>query len=217
MLHRPNLDVLELSTEALYKRFDRRTVLRDVSLKAHGGMIFGITGANGSGKSTLLGILAGLLTPSAGLVRCLVNSKELPPEDRYNALGFVAPYLALYEEFSPMELLRITAQMRGVLFTPTMENHAHHLLERVRLSGREHDDIRTFSSGMKQRVKYALALLHSPPILMVDEPMTNLDPSGMTIIEELILQHKTAGGLVVMATNDARDIALCDAVHHVGG
>jgi heme exporter protein A len=207
---------LELSTEALSKRFDRRTVLRDVSLQAHSGMIFGITGANGSGKSTLLGILAGLITPSAGSVRCIVNSQELAPEERYNSLGFVAPYLTLYEEFSPMELLQLTAQMRGFVFTQDLKQYAWHLLEQVRLSGREHDDIRTFSSGMKQRVKYALALLHSPPMLMLDEPMTNLDLSGMNIVEELVLQHKTAGGLVVIATNDARDIALCDAVYHVG-
>ncbi len=199
---------LEFHITNVCKRFDRREVLRDVHFNLNNGSITGIIGSNGSGKSTLVKILASLLSPTSGTVRLSVDGKTIDAEQRPQYIGFVAPYLALYEEFSPMELLTITAKMRGQTFDVEF---ALHLLKTVRLAGRHNDEIRGFSSGMKQRMKYALALLHRPPIFIFDEPMTNLDAEGMATVELIIREHKQQGGIVVLATNDERDIMLCDA------
>jgi heme exporter protein A len=136
-----------------------------------------------------------------------VGGKNVPNEERVQLIGFVAPYLTLYEEFTPLELMRHTAAMRGNTFEAA---YADELLRIVRLYERRHDDLRSFSSGMKQRAKYALALLHRPPILLFDEPMTNLDTEGMTTVEQCISTQRNAGGIVIIATNDERDKRLCD-------
>jgi heme exporter protein A len=199
---------IHLAADGITKRFDRRVVLHNVSFTAQSGSLLGITGHNGAGKSTLMKILAGVLSPTSGSVTCVVDDTPLDDEARPQQMGFVAPYLALYEEFSPLELMHHVVAMRGLPFDAAF---AETLLHVVGLHERRHDDIRSFSSGMKQRAKYALALVHRPPILLLDEPMTNLDASGISVVERCIAEQRSTGGIVLLATNDERDIALCDS------
>ncbi len=117
-------------------------------------------------------------------------------------VGLVAPYLQLYEEFSAMENLQLAASLRGL----RAESGAHEvLLRRVALEPKRTDPVHGFSSGMKQRLKYALALAHHPRILVLDEPMSNLDADGMATVRSIMAEHRTRGILVV-ATNDLTDI-----------
>ena len=143
-----------------------------------------IAGRNGSGKSTLVKIICGVLTPSAGTVT--VSADDAGDQFAVKArIGLVAPYLEVYEEFSAMENLHLSMTLRG--FTPD-DDRARSLLERVALDPQRTDPVRGFSSGMKQRLKYAMALIHRPPVLILDEPMSNLDADGIAIV-----RHPDAG------------------------
>jgi heme exporter protein A len=114
----------------------------------------------------------------------------------------VAPYLQMYEEFSAMENLRLASQLRGL----PVDVRAHEdLLTRMTLDPRRGDPVHGFSSGMKQRLKYAAALAHQPRILVLDEPTSNLDASGVAIVKSIMQEQRTRGILVV-ATNDLADI-----------
>ena len=191
------------------QKFQRRTVFSGVSLAVRNGDSLGITGRNGSGKSTLVKILCNILAPTSGTVELSVGNAAVERDDFYRHLGFVSPYLALYEEFTPLEHAHLNARMRGI---PYDENRVVELLALLKLDHRRNDDIKTFSSGMKQRMKYALALQHSPSVLLLDEPMTNLDAEGIATVETVVHGQRARGGGVVIATNDERDKALCDSM-----
>lgn len=197
---------ISLHADNITQRFNQRLVWRSISLEVKSSEIWGITGKNGSGKTTLLRALCGLLTPSNGSISFSVNGKKCEAEEIMRFCGFVAPYLTLYEEFTPLELCSIIAAMRGTRFDQT---RALFLMEHFSIESRQNDVLRGFSSGMKQRIKYVLAFLFHSPLLVLDEPMTNLDETGMNAVEQLIKQHHAEGGACIIATNDARDLALC--------
>ncbi len=197
-----------LTVARLSHRFQRRTVFSDISLSLGNGQTLGITGRNGSGKSTLVKILCNIIAPTSGTVALTVEGSAVERDDFYRHIGFVSPYLALYEEFTALEHARLNARMRDI---PYDEKHMVDTLALLKLDHRLHDDIGTYSSGMKQRMKYALALQHSPAMLMLDEPMTNLDAEGIATVEAVVHNQKVRGG-VIIATNDERDKALCDAM-----
>jgi len=183
------------------KDFDRRSVFRGVSFTVGTGETLLITGRNGSGKSTLVRIICGVLAPTAGSVALTIGGSAAA--HMHHLAGLVSPYLQMFEEFSPMENLQIAAGLRGTAFDG---KRAAGLLERVGLPGRLNDPVRTFSSGMKQRVKYAFALQHEPPLLVLDEPTANLDEEGVAVAREVMADQRRRGALVV-ATNDPGDVA----------
>lgn len=189
--------------------FQRRRIFSGVSLSVSNNQTLGVTGRNGSGKSTLLRILSNLLSPSRGTIQLSINNTTVQRDSYYRHIGFVSPYLALYEEFTAMEHARINARLRAIPFD---EHLTVETLAMLRLDHRRHDDLKTYSSGMKQRMKYALALLHSPALLLLDEPMTNLDQEGTATVEHIVALHRERGGGVIIATNDERDKALCDTL-----
>jgi heme exporter protein A len=197
---------MRVHAEHISKRFNRRAVFKDVSFTVETGEVFGITGRNGSGKSTLLRIVGGLLTPSGGSLRYSLGTGDVSPERLHTYIGYVAPYLTLYEEFSAEENIALYARIRGL-------KHGHReaqaLLERVGLPVDRKDPIRAFSSGMKQRMRLVFAVLHRPPLLLLDEPITNLDAEGVRTVHEIVAEFR-ALGTVIIATNDAEDIAQCD-------
>ena len=123
-----------------------------------------------------------------------------------NLFGLVSPYLQLFDEFSAVENLSIAMGIRGLPFDPAA---ADGLLERVAIYPRRHDPVRTYSSGMKQRAKYAFALIHTPPVLVLDEPMSNLDGDGTAVVRAVMAEQRRRGILVV-ATNDMSDIETYD-------
>jgi heme exporter protein A len=171
--------------------FNRRTIFRDLTFSVGAGQTLLVTGRNGSGKSTLVKIIADLLTPSHGRVSRAAGG-----------LGFVAPYLQLFDEFSAHENLALGAGLRGERYDAA---RGEELLVRVGLNPRRSDPIRTFSSGMKQRLKYAFGLLTRPATLILDEPMSNLDQDGVTMVRRIMTEQQ-GGGILVVATNDLTDL-----------
>lgn len=192
---------LRLETHSLRKAFNRRIVFENIDASVSEGETLLIAGRNGSGKSTLVKILCGVLSPSRGSVG-IDGAGPLNAFTRMALFGLVSPYLQLYDEFSAMENLQLAAALRGLHGDARLHEA---LLARVALDPRRADPVHGFSSGMKQRLKYALALAHQPRILILDEPMSNLDADGTAIVRGIMKEQRTRGILVV-ATNDLSDI-----------
>ena len=192
---------IHLVARNLKKAFNRRVIFQDVSFTAGVQQILLIAGRNGSGKSTLVKILADVLSPTEGTVDLEPRARAMFGA-RSNMVGFVAPYMMLYDEFTARENLQMALTIRAM--RPD-KSYINELLSRVGMANRMDDQVRTFSSGMKQRVKYAFALVHHPPILLLDEPMSNLDEEGIGMVRDIMDEHRQMGILVV-ATNDLTDI-----------
>ena len=187
----------------------RRNIFSKINISLKNSEVKGIAGENGSGKSTMLRILLGVLPPSSGELNLTVNNAEVKREDISSHIGFVSPYLILYEEFTPEEHLRLFAKFNGIKFDNIwFEN----ILRDFKLLKRKNDQIKTFSSGMKQRVKYMLALQNRPEMLFLDEPFTNLDAAGIESVRMIIDSHIQTGGGIIIASNDDREKSLCSEI-----
>jgi heme exporter protein A len=197
-----------IHSENLSKLFGRRLIFRDINFIWEEKGIFGISGPNGSGKSTLVKIIAGLIAPSAGKMIHKNSTGEIIPEKLHNHIGFVSPYLVLYEEFSAWENLKIFAKIRGISLN---EERVNNYLKKFLLDTRKDDLVKTYSSGMKQRLKFIFALLHSPDVLIFDEPTSNLDEEGKKVVYDIICEEAKIR-IVIIASNEAKDLELCDEV-----
>lgn len=185
--------------------FGTRCVFRNVCASVRSGEALVVSGSNGSGKSTLLRIIAGLLTPGAGKVDIRVGGELLNGPASRRQIGYVAPDLVLYRELTGAENLQFFAELHG----RKLDREAMiDLLTSVGLRGRGRDPVGGYSSGMRQRLKYAFALLHAPPILLLDEPTANLDVDGIAIVERIVeaQQRRVGGGLTIIATNEPREL-----------
>ncbi|MCR4427170.1 MAG: ABC transporter ATP-binding protein [Firmicutes bacterium] len=202
----------ELRFESVSKSFGERRVLREVSASIRTGQILAVAGPNGSGKSTLLRIAAGLLHPSSGRVRLIRGGTDASSSARRALIGMVSPDLTLYDELSALENLRFFARVRQI---DDSTQRLLALLDLVGLAGRHHDLTGSYSSGMKQRLRYAFALLHNPPVLLLDEPTANLDEAGAALVRRLIDERKQPS-CVVLASNEPEEVALGDVVVRLG-
>lgn len=197
-----------LTLESVSKIFGRRLVFKDISLQMSTGNVYGILGCNGSGKSTLAKIIAGLISPSSGKITHLYNDKKIEPEYLHDYLGFVSPYLFLYDEFTAEENLYHFAKIRGIKIN---NSKVDNLFELFNLSDRKKDILKGYSSGMKQRMKFIFALQHSPQLLIFDEPTSNLDNAGKEAVYKL-LEEERKNNLVIIASNEEVDLSFCSSV-----
>ncbi len=192
--------------------FGRRLLFRGVTFRLESGQTLAITGRNGAGKSTLVKVLAGLLTPRRGRVALTLDGQPVAPARQPFHCGLVAPYLHVYDALTARENLAFVCATRGAAPPGALAD----ALAFVGLAGREDDPVASFSSGMKQRVKYAAAFVTAPDVLLLDEPSANLDRAGLDVVERLRTWQQARGGLVVVATNDAAEAAWGDVRVEVG-
>lgn len=185
----------------LHKRFGGRRVLNDISFEVGAGEVVGICGPNGSGKSTLLQLLCGLQRPSKGTV-LYKGARDDTPQQARRHVGFASPAVSLYDDLSAAENLSFFAGWRGAPCDPAA------LLSRVGLDPNRNDPLRFYSSGMRQRVKLAWAIMHRPSVLMLDEPGSNLDSDGRRLVASLVSEWRERGWVIV-ASNDEDELALC--------
>jgi len=195
-----------LTATGITKLFNRRMIFREISFSLKGGDSLAITGRNGSGKSTLVKILCGVLTPTQGTVQFAIGGKRVSIDAAKDYLGLVTPYLQLYDEFSGWENLELLSRIRSNDFP--IDERAAESLKLVGLWDRRKDMVRTYSSGMKQRLKYAFALLHRPAVLVLDEPTSNLDAEGVEVVKR-VAEAQRASGILVVATSDAIEAQWC--------
>ncbi|MEN9840139.1 MAG: hypothetical protein RL177_1618 [Bacteroidota bacterium] len=161
----------------------------------------GISGANGAGKSTLMRILAGLMDPASGSMTWTRTGVPIEPADIRHHLGFSAPYLGIYPELSVRENLTLVASLRG-LGSAEVESAA----ERLGMAGFMDQRAGACSSGQQQRLRLATAIVHSPSLLFLDEPGTNLDATGFDTVAALVRDWP---GAVVVASNQADELSWC--------
>ena len=192
----------------LNKSFGRRLIFNDLQFRFDKSGVYGISGPNGSGKSTLVKIIAGILGASKGKIVHKMNDQEIAEERLHDHIGFVSPYLVLYEEFSTYENLKLFAEIRGVKFN---KERVDYLLNKFLLYKRKDDLLKTYSSGMKQRVKFIFALMHSPQLIILDEPTSNLDDEGKNSVYELV-REEGQKNIVLIASNEKNDLELCNDI-----
>jgi heme exporter protein A len=197
---------VSVAAAALAHRYGGRRGLHPVSFEAAAPGLVAVTGANGSGKSTLLRILAGLLSPTDGGLEVVRDGRAIAAAERRRHVGLASPELAFYPEFTAFENLAFAAEAHGL----TEPGHAARAaLDRIGLLPRAHDRVGALSSGMKQRLRLAFAILHRPPVLLFDEPGAHMDEDGRGVMEAFVAEHARTG-LVLIATNEEREWRLAE-------
>lgn len=193
---------MKLIADNLSKVFSDSTIFKDISFEISAGQCLAITGRNGSGKTTLIRVLSQLILPSKGKLLLYKNSSIIQKENYFKYIGLVGPYLELYQDLTAYENLTFFARMKEI---SNFDKRINNLMEMIGLAGRENDLVKTYSSGMKQRLKYVFALLSEPEILFVDEPRSNLDEQGIQTVYN-IFKTQTKDKLLILATNDVDDL-----------
>ena len=230
---------MHISLNNVGKRFNREWIFRHCSYEFAAGKTYAITGSNGSGKSTLLQVISGSLTHNEGKIECTdsdtgslildnkaeqsniqhqvssikhqASSIQYPVSEAeiYQRIAIADPYLELVEEMSAKEMLDFHAGFKQLIL-PIAE-----ILQFVGLEKATHKQIRYYSSGMKQRLKLAQAFFSNTPVLLLDEPTTNLDADGIALYHKLINNY-TAGRLVIVSSNDTQEYDFCGEVIKIG-
>jgi ABC-2 type transport system ATP-binding protein len=180
-----------LSADRLAKRFGERVALHDVSFAVRAGEIVAVIGPNGAGKTTLLSILAGIQTPDGGSV-------SLPA----GGLGWVPQHPALYSKLSVAENLRLFARLEGV---PDVAATVANMLDQTGLADRADEETSRLSGGNRQRVNIAIGLLADPPVLLLDEPSSGLDPRQRERLWQFIAGLRGDGATVLFSTHDVAE------------
>ncbi len=193
------------------KRFNREWIFRNCSYEFLPGKNYAITGPNGSGKSTLLQVIAGATLHNEGTIEYHDGKHHATPELQYSYISFAAPYLELIEEMTAWEMLAFHSKFKPLIQSLHMED----MLNYVGLKEAKHKQIRYFSSGMKQRLKLAQAFFSHTPILLLDEPTTNLDADGIALYHSLISNY-TREKLVIVSSNVKQEYDFCEEVIEIG-
>ncbi|HYA33493.1 MAG TPA: ABC transporter ATP-binding protein [Candidatus Bathyarchaeia archaeon] len=199
-------------TENLRKQFGQLEALRDLNLKIEPGVCVGYLGPNGAGKTTTIKILTSLMRPTGG--RAFLNGTDVVrnPKQALASVGAVVETPQLYPQLTPVEILSYFGHLRG-LDRNEIRERTIVVLEDVKMSESANKRTGDFSTGMKQRVAIAQALLHDPSILILDEPTIGLDPRGMIEVRELIRHLKLRDFTIFMSSHLLNEVQeVCDKV-----
>ena len=201
---------IKLIMRGLAKSYPGRPVFKDINATVENGNVLIITGPNGSGKTTLLRIVCGFIRPTRGDAILATEDGELRGIEIRPYIGLVSPDLVLYDELTALENLSFFGGIAGLRFG---EINLKNRLAQVGLENRGNDMVASYSSGMKQRLKYCLALLRNPKLLLLDEPTSNLDDDGKALTAEIIRSHE---GILVIATNEKSELDYGDQIIRLG-
>ena len=195
---------MKISLEHISKKFQRYWIFKDINYNFTAPGAYALLGANGSGKSTLLRIIAGMQNPSKGKLHVEVNGKHLEARELFPYISYCAPGMEIVEELTLRELLQFHFTFKKTLQGLSIEQ----IISTIGLKAAADKPIADYSSGMKQRVKLAQAFFSDTPVLLLDEPCTNLDNAGVEQYRELIETY-TKRRLVIVASNDVREYFFC--------
>lgn len=192
--------MLTIHAQNLGKKFNNEWIFRNFSFEFQENKPVAITGNNGSGKSTLLQVISGILPASEGKIFYKVNDKIIATENFYQYLAWASPYMELVEELTLTEMIQFHEKLKGL--------QTAHLIEILRLENARHKYIKNFSSGMKQRLKLGLAFYSPAPVLLLDEPTTNLDQENIRWYQSE-MQKLIGKKLVIVASNQPEEYEFC--------
>ena len=195
---------MEIKLKNVGRRFNKEWIFKSIDFNFSSNNKYAILGPNGSGKSTLLSVLLGSLTPSEGEIS-FHNPNEIRVENIYQYISFAAPYLDLVEEFTLQETIDFHFQFKG--YADGL--NAAFVLSLLGLEKSQDKALKHFSSGMKQRTKLALACCTNTPILILDEPTSNLDAQGIDWYIKLVNQY-AVNKMIIIGSNQEHEYSFCD-------
>ena len=193
------------------KKFRRNWIFRNLDFTFTNDSNYAILGQNGSGKSTLLQILSGITLPSEGEIKYSISGKEISADEIYKEVVYAAPYVQLFEQLTLVEMIGVHQRFKE--FYGGM--NANDIIERMYLSDHRDSQIEVFSSGMKQRLKLALAIMSKSSFLFLDEPVTNLDQKGKDWYKSLIEEFKSDRIIIVCSNHLEMEYSFCDEVFNL--
>ncbi|MBK7381727.1 MAG: ABC transporter ATP-binding protein [Flavobacteriales bacterium] len=197
---------MEIRLQDIAKQFGREQVFHGVNVELASGSRTAILGPNGSGKSTLLQVIGGILMPSHGTITHHHKGAGVPADALYRSISIAAPYLNLYEDLPLRQTIDFHAR-----FKPLMQGITTEELARIAYLDHAMDKpVLHFSSGMKQRLKLALAILSDTPLLLLDEPASNLDAEAIAWYRDLLPKHAEGRTVVIASNRQAAEHELCD-------
>ncbi len=195
---------MTIHLENVGKKFSHEWLFRDIHYTFRHGERYAITGPNGSGKSTLIQLIAGNQLPSSGRIRYEHDQQDIPAEDIFRHLSITAPYLELIEEFTLQEAIEFHFKFKTLRSGISRED----LLKIGYFEKSKFKYVRNFSSGMKQRLKLLLAFYSHTPLLLLDEPTTNLDESGISWYHDQV--SKLSDTTILVASNQEHEYSFCE-------
>ncbi len=203
-----------LTAAGIVHRFGRRTVLDGVELRVPPGRVVGLLGPNGAGKTTLLRILFGVLTPDEGAVA--YGDRPATDADR-RTWGYMPQERGLYRDMHVRDHLVWLARLHGIARAEGVER-ADELLDQLGIADRADDEIKDLSGGTAQRVQLAAAMVHDPPVLVLDEPFAGLDPKAVEFLSAVVTDHAAAGGNVLFSSHQLDLVEdLCESITMIDG
>jgi len=198
--------MMHIILENAGKRFNRDFIFRRFNYEFKSGRSYAVTGPNGSGKSTLLQVLSGNMQANEGSCKWILNDGKVIDGDAiYQYVSIAAPYLEIVEEMTAAEFLNFHFSFKKMIGGVSVQQ----IIEMTGLENTGNKQIRFFSSGMKQRMKLAQAIFSDTPVLLLDEPCTNLDANGYDLYQSLIKRY-CSGKLLIVSSNDANEYAVCE-------
>lgn len=195
---------MKITLENIGRKFNRDWIFQGIDYEFHTEQRYAVLGPNGSGKSTLLRVLASSLSPSAGRITYQKDNQTLLADTMYMHISIAAPYMELIEEFTLMEHIRF--HFRHKKYLAGVDENV--FIEKLGLGKSLQKQIRHFSSGMKQRVKLAFACYADTPVLLLDEPTTNLDEDAVVWYDRLV-RETSPHRLLVVCSNREKEYAYC--------
>ena len=200
---------MQITLDNVGKRFNREWIFRHFNYTFVADKKYAITGVNGSGKSTLLQTVAGSISHNEGKIGFAIQQKAIEEENHFQYISIAAPYLELIEEMTATEFLNFHKQFK------LLKLGNDEILQIAGLKKAADKQIRYYSSGMKQRLKLAQAFFCNAPVLLLDEPTTNLDAEGIALYRNLI-DNYTKEKLVIISSNDKQEYEFCETIIAIG-
>jgi len=199
--------MMKIELTGLGKRFNKTWIFRNINFQFISSKHYAITGPNGSGKSTLLQIIGGATVHNEGNIIYTSDDKTIVPENIFEYISIAAPYLELIEEMTLKEFFSFHQSMKGWMNAKTSLD----IISIIGLVESMHKQLRFFSSGMKQRVKLAQAIFSNVPVVLLDEPATNLDEEGISLYHSLIRDY-CSNRLTIISSNDKTEYNFCEEI-----
>lgn len=194
------MPIPSLEIRDLYKAFSGTSAVAGLNLTIPQGQFYGLLGPNGAGKTTILRMVAGLLRPDRGVIRVLGHDLPRSPQAAKRQMAFLPEEPPLYDKLNPMEYLAFVAGLWGI--SPDIaEPRAQNLLRRLNLWDRSWTRSEKLSRGMRQKLALAGALIHNPHLIILDEPLTGLDAAAARLVKDILCEHVSNGGTVILTTH----------------